>query len=143
MPRNRETTDVQQPALLAVGRRPDVLAWRQQSGLFRQFEPPHRPVRVGVPGLSDAMLVVAVEITQAMVGRTLGVALAAEFKRAQGRQSRPQQAFQRAVEQRGGAYVVVRSAAELEAAVTELQALGYITKKQKTARRSKNKVFTK
>ena len=121
MARNRETSTVQTPALLAVGARPDVLVWRQQVGVFRSYDDPDRLVRVGVPGMSDAMAVVAVEVTPAMVGRTVGVFVSAEFKTADGRQRKPQRAWQRAVEQRGGVYAVVRSEADMRALVARVQ----------------------
>lgn len=121
MPRNRETRTVQNPALLAAGQRQDVLVWRQQSGLFRQFEAPHAPVRVGQPGISDAMAVVAVTITPDMVGKTIGVAVAPEFKTGRGQQSEAQAGWQRAFEQRGGIYRLVRSAADMLALIEDVQ----------------------
>lgn len=122
MARNRETRTVQLPALVAVGARPDVLIWRQQSGLFRQFEAPHAPVRVGMPGMADSLAVVAVTITPEMVGRTVGVAVAAEYKTNTGRQSEVQRNWQRAFEQRGGIYRLIRSAADMLALVSDVQA---------------------
>lgn len=111
MAQNRETRTAQNPALLAVGARPDVLAWRQQSGLF--FTREGKPVRVGVNGLADSVLVVAVTITPDMVGRTVGVAVAAEFKTEAGRLSAAQRLWQAAFTKRGGIYAVVRNAAEM------------------------------
>lgn len=99
--------------MLAVGQRADVLVWRQQCGLFRQFEPPHNPVYVGTPGMADAGMVVAVTITPDMVGKTIGVAVQPEFKTAKGRASERQQDWQAAFEQRGGIYRVVRSADDM------------------------------
>ena len=122
MAKNRETRTVQNPALLAVGARPDVLIWRQQSGLFRQFEPPHNPVRVGTPGQSDSIAVVSVTITPEMAGKTIGVAVAPEFKTATGKQSPSQQAWQRAFEARGGIYRLIRNAADMLALVSDVQA---------------------
>lgn len=121
MHKNRETRTVQLPAMLAVGQRDDVLIWRQQSGLFRQFEAPHTPVRVGLPGMADAGMIVAVTITADMVGKTIGVAVQAEFKTNRGRQSDAQVNWQSAVEQRGGIYRVVRSPEELTQLVEDVQ----------------------
>jgi len=121
MSRNRETVEVQIPAMLAVGQRPDVLIWRQQAGLFRAYDNPRRVVRVGIPGASDAMAIVAVTITPDMVGQTLGVAVAPEFKTTDGRQRAAQRDYQRAVEQRGGLYVVCRSPDDLTQAIEHLQ----------------------
>lgn len=107
--------------MLAVGQRDDVLIWRQQSGLFRQFEAPHTPVRVGLPGMADAGMIVAVTITPDMVGKTIGVAVQPEFKAARGRQSESQANWQAAVEQRGGIYRLVRSPDELSQLVEDVQ----------------------
>lgn len=122
MAKNRETRTVQNPALLEVGARPDVLIWRQHSGMFRQFEPPHEPVRVGVPGIADSIAVVAVKITPDMVGKTIGVAVAPEFKTTKGKQSERQRDWQAAFEKRGGVYRLVRSAAEMLALIDDVQA---------------------
>ena len=122
MAKNRETRTVQSPSLLAVGARPDVLIWRQQSGMFRAFDDPTKVVRVGQAGMSDSMAVVAVTITPEMVGRTIGVAVAAEYKTPTGRQSEAQQNWQRAFEQRGGIYRLIRNAADMLALVSDVQA---------------------
>ena len=121
MAKNRETRTVQNPALLAVGARPDVLAWRQQSGMFRAFDDPSKVVRVGQPGLADSIAVVTVTITPEMVGRTIGVAVAPEFKTSTGRQSEAQRNWQRAFEQRGGIYRLIRSADDMLALVEDVQ----------------------
>lgn len=121
MAKNRETRTVQNPALLAVGARPDVLIWRQQSGVFRQLEAPHSPIRVGTPGMADSMAVVSIEITPEMVGKRIGVAVAAEFKAGTGRQSEAQRNWQTAFEQRGGIYRLIRSADEMLELVDEVQ----------------------
>lgn len=113
MAQQRETRETQNPALLAVGARPDVLIWRQQVGLFRAFHNPERVVHVGQPGMSDAGAIVRVTITPDMVGRTVGIAVQPEFKTAMGRQREAQERWQAAVEQRGGVYQLVRSPAEM------------------------------
>lgn len=119
---NKETTAVQNPAMIAVGSRPDVLVWRQQAGLFQTLNEPRRVVRVGVPGMSDAMMVVAVTITPDMVGRTVGVAVAPEFKTRTGRQSQSQRGFEEAFTQRGGVYRLVRDRDDMLALVDDVQA---------------------
>jgi hypothetical protein len=122
MAKNAETRTVQLPAMLAVGGRQDVLCWRQQSGTFRAYDDPQRVVKVGLPGMADAGMVVAVKITEAMVGKTIGVLTQAEFKTSSGRQSEAQRNWQAAVEQRGGVYRLVRSEAEMLALVDDVQA---------------------
>jgi hypothetical protein len=112
MAQNHETK-IQNNALLAVGQLPDVLAMRMQSGVFRAYDDPSKIVRVGQPGLADTMLIVATEITADMVGKTIGVAVAAEIKTNQGRQSDKQKLWQAAFEKRGGVYALVRSPAEM------------------------------
>ncbi|HET8668867.1 MAG TPA: hypothetical protein VFM10_12860 [Terriglobales bacterium] len=119
MAKNRETTHVQNPALLAVGQRPDVLVWRQQSGLF--YTRDGTPVRVGVPGLADSGMIVAVTITKEMVGKTIGVAVQPEFKVRDGQQSEAQRNWQAAVEARGGVYRLVRSAEDMTRLVADVQ----------------------
>ena len=122
MAKNRETRTVQNPALLAVGARPDVMAWRQQSGMFRAFDDPTKVVRIGQLGMADSMAVVAVTITPEMVGKTVGVAVAPEFKTTKGTQSDSQKAWQAAFEARGGIYRLIRSAADMLALVSDVQA---------------------
>lgn len=107
--------------MLAVGRRQDVLSWRQQAGLFRAYEDPDRLVRVGLPGMADAGMIVAVTITQDMVGKTIGVAVQPEFKTARGQQSEAQKNWQRAVEARGAVYRLVRSAGDMQQLVEDVQ----------------------
>lgn len=121
MAQNPETRQAQNPALLAVGARPDVLIWRQQSGVFRSYDDPSRIVRVGVPGMADAGAIVAVTITPEMVGKTIGVAVQPEFKTAKGTQREKQANWQAAVEQRGGVYALVRSDADMIQLVERVQ----------------------
>lgn len=121
MAQNRETRESQNPSLLAVGARPDVLIWRQQSGVFRSYDDPQRVVRIGQPGMADAMSVVAVTITPEMVGKTIGVAVAPEFKTNRGRQSEAQANWQRAFEQRGGIYELVRTPEQMVDLVARVQ----------------------
>lgn len=114
MPRQtREGREVQNPAMLAVGRRDDVLIWREVVGSFRAIEDPRRIVRVGIPGMSDATMLVAVTITPDMVGKTIGVAAFPEFKTATGRQREKQEIWQAAVEKRGAPYRLIRSSEEM------------------------------
>lgn len=117
--KNRETTHTQNPAMLAVGGMPNVLAWRQQSGLF--YTKQGTPVRVGVPGLADCGMIVAVTVTPEMVGKTLGVAVQAEFKTDKGRQADDQKRWQSAVEKRGGVYSLIRSADDMLALVEKVR----------------------
>ena len=113
MTRSREVRAVQNPALLAASALPGVLAFRQQSGVFRAMDDPARVVRVGLPGMADAGLIVAVTITPAMVGRVVGVSLQTEFKTAAGRQAGDQRTWSEAVRRVGGVYALVRSADEM------------------------------
>lgn len=122
MAQNRETRTVAHPALLAVGARPDVMVWKQPVGLFRALEDPQRKVMVGTPGQSDSMAVVAVTIDASMVGKTIGVAVAPEFKTAKGTQSERQKNWQAAFEKRGGVYRLVRSEADMLALIDDVQA---------------------
>jgi len=120
MAQNGETK-IQNAALLAVGQRPDVLAMRLQSGVFRAYDDPDKIVRIGQPGLPDTMMLVATQITPDMIGKTIAVAVAAEIKTAKGRQSEAQRNWQAAFEARGGVYRLVRSPDEMVALADEVQ----------------------
>ena len=113
-------TRIQNAALLAIGQRQDTFAMRLQSGVFRAMDS-DRTIKVGQPGMADVLVLVAVQITPEMVGRTVAVPLAAEFKTKTGRQSPAQRAWQTAVQQRGAIYKLVRSPADLENAIQEVQ----------------------
>lgn len=119
MARNAET-NTQNEILLAIGGRPDVLAWRQQVGMFRAMENPDRLVRVGVPGMADIGMIVEVVITPDMVGRRVGVAVQVEAKAGRGQQRDNQRRWESAVHQRGGVYAVSRSAGEIVEIVQRL-----------------------
>lgn len=67
-------------------------------------------------------MVVAVTITPDMVGQTIGVAVAPEFKTSSGQQSGSQRTWQLAFQARGGVYRLVRSAADMVALVDDVQA---------------------
>lgn len=120
MSQNGETR-IQNSALLAVGKLPAVLAMRLQSGVFRAYDEPGKIVRIGQPGLADTMMIVATEITPEMVGKTVGIAVAAEIKTAKGRQSDAQRRWQQAFERRGGVYALVRSPTEMIDLVERVQ----------------------
>lgn len=121
MAQQRETRTVAHPALLAVGCDPDVMVWKQPVGLFRALNDPDRKVTVGVKGQADSIGVVRVTITPEMVGKTIGVAFAPEFKTPKGPQKEHQEAWQRSFEARGGLYRLIRSAADMVAFVREIK----------------------
>lgn len=118
---------IQRAAFLAVGTRPDVSAFRLQSGVFRAMDS-DRVVKVGVPGMSDGLMVVAVTITPEMVGRVIGVAAFPEFKTSTGKQAEAQHNFQRAVQARGAPYRLIRSADEMVEFVADVQRGGIFRK---------------
>lgn len=69
-----------------------------------------RPFNTGLPpGFSDLFGLVAVTITQDMVGKTFGRFIAGEIKTTTGRVSPKQAAFLRAVNDNGGRGAVLRS----------------------------------
>lgn len=85
------------------------------------MDDPARIIKVGNPGEADTLGVVAVTITPEMVGQTIGVAVASEFKTAKGRQSDQQKAFQAAWERRGGVYVLARSSEDIHEAIEKIR----------------------
>lgn len=121
MAKNNET-NLQNQILLDIGTRPDVLAWRQQVGLFRAYDNPERVVRVGTPGMADIGMIVQVEITPDMVGRTIGVAVQPEVKTLKGSQRKGQEDWMTAVEKRGGLYRLVRSTSDVLQVIDDAQA---------------------
>lgn len=112
---------IQAAAFLETGRHPDVLAFRQQSGVFRAMNDNNRVVRVGQPGMADAGMIVPVVIEPWMVGMTVGAAVQAEFKTRRGRQAEDQHSWQDAVRRAGGVYRLVRSAEDMQRLISEVR----------------------
>lgn len=98
---------IQFEILQAWGARPDVFTWRQNTGAAMVKG---RMVRFGVPGTPDVFMVCGPQ------GRLVGV----ECKSATGRQSPEQKRFQTAMERRGGLYVLARSLADVDAALSRI-----------------------
>ena len=113
-------TRVQNACLLATGDYPDVLAWRQQSGVFRTMDG-NRVVSVGDPGMADLGLIVPVTITADMVGKTIGVCAQPEVKTRRGRQADDQQTWQAAVARAQGIYRLVRSADDMHKLIADVR----------------------
>lgn len=120
-------TKIQNACLLAVGTMPDVLAWRQHVGKYRAISNADQIISIGVPGMADCLAVVAVTVTPEMVGKKIGVAVAAEFKTATGKQAMAQKLWQHAFTQRGGVYRLVRSEADMLRLIDDVRA-GLFTK---------------
>ena len=87
---------IQGEILLAIGRLPGSLWWRNNTGALPDKS--GRVIRYGLKGSPD--------ILGCCRGRFVGI----EVKAAMGRQSDAQQNFQRAFEKAGGLYVLARSA---------------------------------
>lgn len=105
---------IQNACLLELGKRPDHMVWVNVTGKFRlPFGDDPKLITIGTPGAPDALGVQAITITADMVGRTIGQAIALEFKIDTGRQSPEQKAWQLAFERRGGIYRLVRSTDDL------------------------------
>lgn len=95
---------IQNEILLALGSRPDVRIWRQNSGVFLSADAT-RHIRGAPAGTADLGGVLRIDTPSG----PLGVALQVEVKSATGRQTREQRAFQRMIESMGGVYIVARS----------------------------------
>jgi hypothetical protein len=93
--------------LLALGEQGDVLAWNAPCGVFRSFDDPQRIVRVGPPGRAD------------ILGVCNGRAIAIEVKTATGRLRPDQERWRDAFTQRGGVWVLARSAEDAMEAVMQ------------------------
>lgn len=120
MARNQETNE-QNAALIAVGTDPHVMVWRNQTGVFRAMDDPDRIIKVGNKGAPDALGVVMVTVTPDMVGKTIGVAIAPEFKTAKGKASVDQKNWGAAFIRRGGLWRLIRSPDEMRAFVDDVK----------------------
>jgi hypothetical protein len=81
---------------------------RYQVGTFQTLD--GRPVKIGVPGVSDCIGWRPLTITQDMVGQTVAQFMACEVKTKKGRATDQQKHFLALVEQSGGVAFVARSA---------------------------------
>lgn len=115
-----EETKIQNKCLLEAGSRRDVLAWRQQVGKYRSLHS-DAVISIGDVGMADIGLVVAVTITQDMVGKTIGAYAGAEVKTATGRQSTGQKDWQHVLEMRGGVYRIVRCEEDIARLVDDMK----------------------
>jgi hypothetical protein len=113
--------NIQNASLLAIGSDPDVLAIRLQSGVFRSMDDPSRIVKVGTPGVSDSIAIVKVVITPDMVGKTVAVCAAAEFKTLKGKQREAQVKWEQALNKRGGRYRLIRSPQQMKEFIDEVK----------------------
>lgn len=98
--------------LRAVGRRPDLMIWQNQTGVARSMDG-QRVIRFGLNGSPDLMGVLLTTITPGMVGETIGRALGIEAKTGRGEPSEDQRNFHGAFARRGGLYMVARSAEDV------------------------------
>lgn len=113
--------NIQNASLLAIGSDPDVLAMRLQSGVFRSMDDPSRIVKVGTPGVSDSIAIVKVVITPDMVGKTVAICAAAEFKTLKGKQREAQVKWEQAFQKRGGRYRLIRSPQQMKEFIDEVK----------------------
>lgn len=113
--------NIQNASLLAIGSDPDVLAMRLQSGVFRSMDDPSRIVKVGTPGVSDSIAIVRVTITPDMVGKSVAVCAAAEFKTLKGKQRDAQVKWEEAFKKRGGRYRLIRSPQQMKEFIDEVK----------------------
>lgn len=93
--------------LLAIGRIPGLLCWRNNSGALPDRS--GRVIRYGLVGSPD--------ILACYRGRFLGI----EVKAKDGKQREAQVNFQRALERAGGVYVVARSVDDALSAIEAIQ----------------------
>lgn len=111
MTRTSPERPVLQSVLLDVGGHPDVRLWRQNSGSAVSVDG-LRAIALAPPGASDLVGLASIPC-HCDCGRRYGVHLAVETKSARGRQRDAQIDFQRAIEFRGGIYVLARSSEDV------------------------------
>lgn len=94
---------IQDEIMIALGRRPDCVVWRNTVGVYKEGP---RVIRYGL-AVGSADLIVCVQ----------GKFVALEVKKPGGRQSEHQKLWATHVERAGGVYAVVRSVQEAEHAI--------------------------
>lgn len=99
--------DIQNEILIALSAA-GCLVWRNHVGVFRPISDQKQVVKVGTVGQPDIMAIYPLQITQEMVGQTVGVCYQVEVKTATGRQSDGQKKWQQQAEKRGAVYVLAR-----------------------------------
>ena len=83
---------------------PGLRAWRQNTGVARYGQ---QVVRFGIPGQAD------------ITGIYNGIRLEIECKSTTGKQTPPQAAFQRMIENHGGIYILARSVEDVRRVIDE------------------------
>ncbi len=106
-----------------------LLAYHQYHGKYCPYYSPKTVIEMGIPGMADLNISpVPVMVTQAMVGKYIGIAANCEVKTPEpgSVQSGAQVTYQQIYENRGGIYIVARSPEEyrtlLAARITAIQA---------------------
>ncbi len=107
---------IQQDIRLALGACPDIKAWRNNVGMFRE-EKSGRWIRYGLfNGSADIIGLKTVTITPDMVGQKVAIFLSVEVKTPNAPKKLPddQQAWFDAVRKAGGIAVVARSVEDVK-----------------------------
>ena len=114
----------QNETLLALGSRPDMRVWRQNTGVGWVGDSyvwrgrtliitNARPFHAGLcTGSSDIIGIQRLAITEAMVGREVGRFCAVEMKSERGRPTKEQRTFMQCIATFGGLSGIARSAAD-------------------------------
>lgn len=100
--------------------------FRYQVGTFQTLD--CRPVKIGVPGVSDCIGWRTVEITPDMVGQHIAQFMAVEVKTAKGRATAEQLQFLSTVEQAGGIAILARSDDDVAKFAPLLQKTSYTSR---------------
>lgn len=101
--------EIQQLIMLAIGSRPGIRIWRNQTGALKD-ERGHL-IRFGLVGSADILGIMSPG------GRFLAI----EVKTHTGRQTEQQASFQRMIESHGGLYVLARSVQDAVSALDRAQ----------------------
>lgn len=109
-------TSLQNKIRLALSKM-GMLNWRNNTGVLKDKR--GIPVRFGLcTGSSDIIGIRSVEITEDMVGKTIGQFCALEVKTKTGKPTEAQENFLDQVNKAGGFGMIVRSAGEVEETFT-------------------------
>lgn len=113
MKKAKSESQILREVMLALGSRPDVRIWRNNTGVALTKD--GRRIKFGLArGSSDLIGLKTETVTEGMVGRRVGVFTAVELKSEDGRLSPQQERFIECVRRFGGRAITARSLEEVE-----------------------------
>lgn len=113
-------TNIQNLSLIQASKNKGVYIYRNAVGTY--YTRTEQPVKIGVIGSADALGCISLEITADMIGKTIPIFFASEFKRPKvGRQSEEQKRWQKHVESLGVPYRLITSVDEMQNYIDDIK----------------------